>query len=78
MAPLRILNRASLQTDKGINYSRQRLHELIAQGLFPAPDGRATDNPKSPPWWFETTIDRHLKARAKAHARDRVGRRGRR
>jgi hypothetical protein len=66
---LRILFREDLRERKGIKHnSRQRLKELIDEGLFPAPDGRATDHPNSPPWWFETTIDRHLRKRAAKHA----------
>jgi hypothetical protein len=54
-----------LRERKGLRASRQRLHEKIKNGEFPPPDGRTTDNPKSPPWWFETTIDAHLKERAR-------------
>jgi hypothetical protein len=68
MAPLRILQGLKALRAKGITYSRQRLGELIDAGLFPKPDGRTTDHPNSPPWWFETTIDRHLRKRAAKHA----------
>jgi hypothetical protein len=64
MAPVRILKGLRGLRTKGIDYSRQRLGELVEEGLFPPPDGRTTDSPFSPPWWFETTIDKHLKKRA--------------
>jgi hypothetical protein len=63
--PLRILYRQDLRERKGIKASRQRLHEKIKAGAFPPPDGRTTDSPSSPPWWFEHTIDAHLKERAR-------------
>jgi hypothetical protein len=66
---LRILFRQDLRERKGIRHnSRQRLKELIDAGEFPKPDGRTTSSPSSPPWWFETTIDRHLKNRAAQYA----------
>jgi hypothetical protein len=68
MAMLRILQGHKALRAKGITYSRQRLLELIEAGQFPPPDGRTTDHPNSPPWWFETTIDRHLRERARRHA----------
>jgi hypothetical protein len=63
----RIFTRLNLP-EKGIKYSRQRLNELIKEGLFPSPDGRTTDHPNSPPWWFDRTIDSHLRDRAAKHA----------
>jgi hypothetical protein len=63
--PLRILMRRDLEERKGIRWSRQRLHEKIRNGEFPPPDGKTTDHPNAPNWWFETTIDRYLKARAR-------------
>jgi hypothetical protein len=65
MSTLRILFRQDLRERKGLRASRQRLHEKIKNGEFPPPDGRTTDSPSSPPWWFETTIDAHLKERAR-------------
>jgi hypothetical protein len=69
-AALRILTRSDLHALKGIRYSRQRMNELIRAKLFPPPDGRATDNPNSPPWWWESTIDKHLKKRAAKFAEE--------
>jgi hypothetical protein len=66
--PLRIIQGFRGLREKGITYSRQRLLELIRAGRFPAPDGRTTDHPNSPPWWFETTVDRHLRKRAAKYA----------
>jgi hypothetical protein len=65
---LRILTRSDLHARKGIRFSRQRLHELIEDGLFPPPDGRTTDSPTAPPWWWESTIDRYLRERAAKQA----------
>jgi hypothetical protein len=39
MAPVRILQGLRGLRTKGINYSRQRLGELVEEGLFPPPDG---------------------------------------
>jgi len=66
---LKILTSPALREQKGIRWSRQHRNRQIAAGKFPPPDGRTGDDPNAPPWWFETTIDRYLRARAKALAR---------
>jgi len=53
---------------KGITWSRQHVRRKVKSGEFPAPDGKTADAPTSPNFWFEHTIDRYLRARAKAHA----------
>jgi len=63
--PLRMLTRRDLRERKGVPWSRQRLHEKIKLGEFPPPDGKTTDDSKAPNWWFETTVDRWLKERAR-------------
>jgi hypothetical protein len=64
--PLRILMSPDLRDRKGIRMSRQQRNRQIAAGNFPPPDGRTTDHPQSPPFWFETTIDRYIRSRAAA------------
>jgi hypothetical protein len=66
MSNLRILMRRDLRERKGITFSRQHIARLIGEGKFPPPDGKTSDSPTAPNWWFETTIDGYLKARAKA------------
>jgi predicted DNA-binding transcriptional regulator AlpA len=53
---------------KGITWSRKHVGDKINKGEFPPPDGRTTDRSRSPRFWFESTIDRYLKARAQAFA----------
>lgn len=62
---LRMLLRRDLKERKGIPWSRQHLARLIEEGKFPPPDGKTGDAPTSPNFWFETTVDRWLKARAR-------------
>jgi hypothetical protein len=50
---------------KGIPYSRQHINRKIDDDTFPPPDGRLTDSPKAPRFWFEETIDNYLRERAK-------------
>jgi len=66
MSRLRILTGPDLRERKGIRYSRQHRNRKIKTGEFPPPDGRLTDHPQSPPFWFETTIDRYIRGRATA------------
>jgi hypothetical protein len=66
MPTLRILMRRDLRERKGITFSRQHIARLIDEGKFPPPDGKTSDSPTAPNWWFETTIDGYLRARAKA------------
>jgi hypothetical protein len=63
---LRMLTRRDLHSVKGIPYSRQHLARLIDDGKFPPPDGKTVDSERAPNFWWETTIDRWLKARPKA------------
>jgi len=65
---LKMLLRRDLKPLKGISWSRQRIGRKIKAGEFPPPDGKTADAPTSPNFWFEHTIDRYLRARAKAHA----------
>jgi hypothetical protein len=62
---LRILTRRDLKERKGIPWSRQRIHEKIKLGEFPPPDGKTTDDPNAPNFWFEATIDGWLRERAR-------------
>jgi predicted DNA-binding transcriptional regulator AlpA len=64
--PLRILLRRDLKAQKGIPWSRQHIDRKIKDGEFPPPDGKTSDSPTAPNFWFESTIDGYLKARAKA------------
>jgi hypothetical protein len=66
MRHLRILMLRDLRERKGIRWSRQHLHEKIKAGEFPPPDGKTADAPNAPNFWFESTVDAWLKARAKA------------
>jgi hypothetical protein len=50
---------------KRISYTRQSITRKIGEGTFPPPDGRTTDSPNSPRWWFESTLDAYLKDRAR-------------
>jgi hypothetical protein len=50
---------------KGIPWSRQHIKRKIDAGTFPPPDGRTTDSPMSPRFWFEETIDNYLRDRAR-------------
>jgi hypothetical protein len=65
MGSLRILFHKDLYTTKGIRGSRQHIYERIRGGTFPRPDGRTTDSPSAPMWWFESTIDNYLRERAR-------------
>lgn len=62
---LKMLLRRDLP-QKGITWSRQHLHRKIAAKEFPPPDGRTSDTPLAPKFWFEHTIDRYLRGRAAA------------
>jgi hypothetical protein len=61
---LRIVTGKDLRERKGISWSRQHRNRKIAAGEFPPPDGRTTDHPNSPPFWFESTVDKYLRRRA--------------
>ena len=65
--PLKVLLRRDLE-DKGISWSRQHIDRKIKDGTFPPPDGKTSDAPTAPNFWFEETIDAWLMARAKAHS----------
>jgi hypothetical protein len=62
---LKMLLRRDLPS-KGISWSRQHIHRKIAAKQFPPPDGRTSDAPLAPQFWFEHTIDRYLLRRAAA------------
>lgn len=62
--PLKILLYSDLSS-RGIPWSRQHVNEKIKAGMFPPPDGRTTDSPMAPRFWFESTIDAYLRGRAK-------------
>jgi len=66
---LRILMSSDLRVRKGIRMSRQQRNRQIAAGNFPPPDGRTTDHPQSPPFWFEHTVDRCRAAAMRATRR---------
>jgi hypothetical protein len=51
---------------KGVSWSRQHINRKIAAKEFPPPDGRTSDAPTAPTFWFEHTIDRYLRQRAAA------------
>jgi len=51
---------------KGITWSRQHINRKIRAKEFPPPDGKTGDQPTSPNWWWERTIDRYLERRAAA------------
>jgi len=51
---------------KGISWTRQHVHRKIRAKEFPPPDGKTSDAPTAPNWWFEATIDRFLLKRAAA------------
>ena len=63
---LRMLLRRDLRERKGIGFSRQHLARKVKSGSFPKPDGKTTDSPTAPNFWFEHTIDAYLRDRAKA------------
>jgi hypothetical protein len=58
--------RRDLRERKGISWSRQHLDRKIKSGTFPPPDGKTSDSSTAPNFWFEHTIDRYLRERAKA------------
>jgi hypothetical protein len=65
MRTLRMLLRRDLP-DKGISGSRQHINRKIRAKEFPPPDGKTGDQPTSPNWWWESTIDKYLLGRAAA------------
>jgi hypothetical protein len=64
----RIIFGRDLGPKKGLSWTRQHRNRKINNGSFPPPDGRVSDDPTSPPWWFEETIDGYLIERANALA----------
>jgi hypothetical protein len=62
---LKILFQRDLPT-KGITYARQTIHRKVKNKQFPAPDGKTSDAPSAPNFWFEHNIDRYLRQRAAA------------
>jgi hypothetical protein len=69
--PLRVLLHCDLAS-KGIPWSRQHTNRKIKASEFPAPDGKTSDSPSAPNFWFEETIDDWIRARAKAHSAKRT------
>jgi hypothetical protein len=63
--PLKMILQRDLPT-KGITWSRQHVLRKIRQGIFPPPDGKTSDAPLAPNFWFESTIDDYLRQRAAA------------
>jgi hypothetical protein len=51
---------------KGITWSRQHINRKIRAKEFPAPDGKTSNAPSAPNFWFEHTIDKYLRQRAAA------------
>ena len=51
---------------KGITWTRQHVRRKINNGTFPPPDGKTSDSPTAPNFWYETTIDDYLIERARA------------
>jgi len=64
-AELKILFQRDLAT-KGISWSRQHVNRKIRAKEFPPPDGKTSDWPGAPNFWFEHTIDKFLQQRAAA------------
>jgi hypothetical protein len=64
--PVRILFQRDFAPKKGITYSRQHVHRKVVAKEFPPPDGKTSDYPGAPNFWFETTIDKYLRQRAAA------------
>jgi hypothetical protein len=62
-AELKILFQRDLST-KGITWSRQHVNRKIRAKEFPAPDGKTSDAPSAPNFWFEHTINKYLRQRA--------------
>jgi hypothetical protein len=66
MPRLSILFQRDFKTKKGIPWSRQHVHRKVVAKEFPPPDGKTSDAPGAPNFWFEATIDRFLRQRAAA------------
>ena len=62
----KILFQSDLGPKKGIKWSRQHVNKKIRAKEFPPPDGKTSDAPSAPNWWWETTIDKYLRKRAAA------------
>jgi predicted DNA-binding transcriptional regulator AlpA len=63
MSARRILMQEDLPS-KGIRWHRSTIYRKVQAKMFPAPDGKTTDAPRAPNFWFESTIDRFLHDRA--------------
>jgi len=68
-ANLKIMFQRDLRK-KGITWTRQHVHRKVKRKEFPPPDGKTSDTPSAPNWWWEHTIDKYLRQRAAA-MRDR-------
>jgi hypothetical protein len=51
---------------KGITWTRQHTNRKVRAKEFPPPDGKTSDAPSAPNFWFEHTIDKYLRQRAAA------------
>jgi hypothetical protein len=51
---------------KGITWSRQHINRKIRAGEFPPPDGKTSNAPSAPNWWWDETINKYLQRRAAA------------
>jgi hypothetical protein len=51
---------------KGITWSRQHIHRKVKAKEFPPPDGKTSDAPGAPNFWWESSIDKFLRNRAAA------------
>jgi hypothetical protein len=65
-AELKILFQRDLKPVKGISWSRQHINRKIRAKEFPPPDGKTSDAPTAPNFWFSSTIDKYLEKRAAA------------
>jgi hypothetical protein len=62
----KILFQSDFKPKKGIKWARQTVNRKIRKKEFPPPDGKTSDAPSAPNWWWETTIDKYLIKRAAA------------
>jgi len=60
---LTILFQRDLRT-RGISWCRQHVNRKVRAGEFPPPDGKTSDAPTAPNFWFGHTIDKYLQKRA--------------
>ena len=68
---LKILFQRDLAPKKGITWSRQHVRRKVNAKEFPPPDGKTSDAPTAPNFWFEHTIDKYLQKRAAARRKSK-------